>query len=480
MGIRKPRLFGTSGVRGATNIEITPELALKLSKAFADWLGRKGTVVLGRDTRYGAPMICHAIAAGLESRGMNVIDCGVLPTPALGHALLDIKADGGVMVTGSHMPPERLGLIYLDGSASYISDDKALEVEDRYFNGLRDSDAVIMDRIGTMIADGTRIERYMEFLKGLIDKGTISKLASGPDFRVVADPGNGTAVNILSSLIRFCGIEVLALHEEMRGDPERPPEPRKHTLGKTVEYLTNTNASFAAATDLDADRVLFIEEEGKVLSEDVIGAIFAKWVFKKCIEEGNGSPVCITPVNSSGLIEYVAKEFGVTVEYCKIGQPDTERALREYGKRAVFAYEESGKYYFARHVHWCDGILSTLFLLEIMAEREMSLKELSREFPRFYQAKAQFRCSDTAKERVYECLVKRFDSSPSMLEGRKKDITIDGFKRIFNDNSWLLLRPSGTEPLFRLYSDAMSQDRANELLSLGAELVKRSMEEIEI
>ncbi len=473
---RKPRMFGTSGVRGATNTEITPELAMKLSMAFADWLG-SGKVVMGRDTRFGTSMLCCAISAGLQSMGLKVIDCGIVPTPALGYALKVMEAAGGVMVTGSHMPPDRVGLIYMDSTASYIGDDQALEVEDRYFNGLEERKKIVMQSIGTVETDCGVLDRYERFLLNLVDQESIAKLAKRDNFRVVMDPGNGTASGILPSIIEKCGIEVIRLHDHHSGDPERPPEPRKHTLGTTVNSLLNSNASLAAATDLDADRVLFVDETGEVVSEDVMGAVFGKWIFEKCLNNGQENPVCVTPVNSSGLIDYLAKQYGVAVEYCRIGQPDTERVLSVHESRAVFAYEESGKYYFAKHVHWCDGILATLFLLQIMAEREKTLRELTEEFPRFYQAKGQFRCPDDVKDKVYESVIRRFHNSPALLKGCVKDLTVDGLKRLFNDDSWLLLRPSGTEPLFRLYSDAMTQARADELLELGREMVEESIHE---
>ena len=477
MDERKPKLFGTSGVRGETNVEKTPDLAMSLSRAFADWLGGKGRIVIGRDTRFGAAMLTHAIAAGVESMGLDVIDCGVLPTPALGHALMDLEANGGVMVTGSHMPPQRLGLIYLDGNACYVSGEKALEIEDRYFRGLRLTEPVIMDSIGTMSADHSRIGKYKDLLKGLIDVERIRSLADRVDFKVVADPGNGTGVAILPELMEYCGIEVVRLNDTIKGNPDRSPEPRAHTLEKTAEFLKENGASLAAALDLDADRVLFIDEEGRVVSEDVMGAVFGKWVFERCKGMEMDDPICVTPVNSSGLIDYVAKQYGVEMKYCRIGQPDTERVLRKYQDRAEFAYEESGKYYFASEVHWCDGILATLFLLQIMGEKGKSLRELSEEFPTFFQAKAQFRCSDHAKERVYERVKELFNNSPELLEDRQLDTYIDGLKRQYADNSWLLLRPSGTEPLFRLYSDAMTQERANGLLALGKDLVETAIRE---
>lgn len=450
---------------------------MKMSRAFAGWLDGPGTVMLGRDTRFGAQMLCHAISSGLESMGIDVVDCGVLPTPALGLSIRDAEALGGVMVTGSHMPPERIGLIYMDSDACYVCGEAALDIEKRYFESIVPEEPVSMDAIGTLTGDAGRITGYREFLMGLVDRDVVGKLSGRPGFRVLADPGNGTACGILPDLIEQYGIDTVRLHDEVKGDPDRPPEPRKHTLNGTASRLLKEKASLGIATDLDADRVLFIDESGEVISEDVIGAIFARWVFSKPGVKALDVPVCVTPVNSSGLIEYVAREHGVEVRYCRIGQPDTERRLREFGKRAVYAYEESGKYYFAVDVHWCDGILAALYLLEIMAESGRTLGELASGFPNFYQSKAQFGCPDDRKSDVYARVVELFNESPSLLEGMKRDLLIDGYKRIYDDDSWLLLRPSGTEPLFRLYSDAMSQERADLLLEKGMELARRAIDE---
>lgn len=492
-----PELFGTSGVRGETNVEITPELALTLSKAFGTWLG-EGLVVVGRDPRPGAEMLVRAISAGLQSVGLNVLDCGVLPTPALAFALRDLGARGGVMVTGSHMPPDRVGLIYLDPTASYLNDEDALKIESIYERGmaglgpsssdsvllrqarfrLPDREPAVLDSIGTVGSDraGNRIEKYVDLLKSLVEVEPIRELARREELKVVVDPGNGTAVNILSSLLTDLGVTVVPINDVIKPEPDRSPEPRRNTLASTVKCLLETGSDLGAATDVDADRVVFIDGDGEVVSEDVTGAIFGKWIFETCRGDGVERPVCVTPVNSSGLIEWVAKRYGVDVEYCKIGQPDTERALKEFERRAVYAYEESGKYYFARQVHWCDGILATLYLLQIISETGSSLRELTRQFPRFYQAKDQISCPDDVKDEIYEAVVDRVDASPRLREGKKRDVTIDGWKRIYDDDSWLLLRPSGTEPLFRLYSDAMSRERAEELLRTGRELVSDTME----
>lgn len=473
-------MFGTSGVRGETNTEITPMLAMELSYAFGKWLGGKGMVVMARDTRFGAQMLTQAITAGLNSAGLDVLDCGIMPTPALALSIIELGGKGGVMVTGSHMPPNRIGLIYMDSNACYISDKKALEVEELYFSqsecGSPD-DRSVMNDIGIRKVVTGRMERYMEHALSLIDREFIAELTLEKNFRIVLDPGNGTAVDILPAMVKRCGIKVAAINNIRKGNPDRSAEPRATTLDSTINALRKHNAKLAAATDVDADRVVFIDEEGKVVSEDVVGAIFGKWIFEKCADEKVDDPVCITPVNSSGLIDYLAEKYEVKMAYCRIGQPDTERALMEHGDKAVYAYEESGKYYFAKDVHWCDGNLATLFLLQIMAERKMTLAELADDFPDFYQAKGQRRCSDQSKDSVYASVVKRFNEDVNLAKDKKMDITIDGLKRIYNDNSWLLVRPSGTEPLFRVYSDAMSRKRADFLLSQGEKLIDEAIKD---
>ncbi|MGQ9582044.1 MAG: hypothetical protein ACUVV6_00835 [Thermoplasmatota archaeon] len=450
-----PRLFGTSGVRGVTNSEMTPRLVMELAQSFATVLGEGRRVALGRDTRHGTQMLSCAAAAGLTSAGAHVHDCGVLPMPALASYITSERVDGGVLITGSHMPPERTGLILLDSGGAYEPHSFTDRVEE-----LRAQGAWALapfDRVGMVSQASRPLERYAGRVSRMVNR----RLVALRRFRVLVDTGNGTAGAVLPRLLRDLCCEVTAINQEPKPVPDRDPEPRAASLQATAQAAREAGAELSAATDIDADRVVFLDELARPIPEDVVGCIFAKQVLAK-----KGGPV-VVPINSSTLIEEVCREAGVELHYCRVGQPATMEAIRAHG--AVFSYEESGKYYFVRDELWCDGILATMKLLEIMALRSMKASELAAEFPRMAQSKHKLPCPDSEKPRVYPGVKKLLESHP--FDEVDRILDLDGLKVIYKDGSWLLVRLSGTEPLVRVFAESGSEDRAAEMAEYGVGLV---------
>ncbi|MEM2870331.1 MAG: hypothetical protein QW379_07945 [Thermoplasmata archaeon] len=450
------RLFGTSGVRGLTNSEMTPELALELARSFGTILGTGKEVALGRDTRHGAQMLSLAAAAGLTSCGVSVRDCGVVPMPALASHIVSEGLDGGVLVTGSHMPPERIGLILLNSEGAYAPHSFTDRVEE--LRASRGWVPVPFDRVGTLRPADRPLERYMGRVGRMVNRRAIS-LAR---FRVLVDTGNGTAGAVLPRLLRELSCDVIAINQEPKPVPDRDPEPRASTLGGTIKRAGEAGAELSAATDMDADRVVFLDERARPIPEDVTGCIFAKYVLAK-----RKGPV-VVPINSSTMIERVCREAGVELHYCRVGQPPTMEAIKQHG--AVFSYEESGKYYFVRDEFWCDGILATLKMLEIMATSGKKPSELAAEFPPRPQHKLKLPCPESEKPRIYPEVRKLLDSHP--FEDVDRTLDLDGLKVIYKDGSWLLIRLSGTEPLARVFAEAESDEKAAEMAEYGAELVR--------
>jgi phosphomannomutase len=187
----------------------------------------------------------------------------------------------------------------------------------------------------------------------------------------------------------------------------------------------------------------------------------------------------VVPINSSGLIEEVISKCSGKLEYCRIGQPETIKAIKQ--SNACFSYEESGKYYFSNQALWPDALLSSLKLLEIMARLNKPLAELASEFSRFYQVKHTIHydaMTEGAKKSIdSNKLFQKIQElwATELKEKSVRDVVIDGLKRIYDDRSWLLIRKSGTEPLIRVYADAPTLERAEQLVQQGEELVKKAV-----
>ena len=494
--IEKGMHFGTAGIRGLTNIEITPLMVLKMSEIYGSYLShfppeadlpmaqgsnkktasekpiRKIKIAIGYDSRYGSEMLKNAAISGLNSAGVHTVNCGCITTGTLASYIVCNKLDGGILITGSHTPYNMTGFIILNADGSYLDIEHSRELENRYENYENFRHPVKPEEIGN---NQDVIDAFSCYKSFLLERIT-PDLIRDKKYRVLVDPANGPATLILPEILMELSCSVSVINEKLLSIPNRPSEPRANNLVETAAKVKEYQCDLGIATDVDADRVLFIDAQGKVLSEDLVGAIFARSII-------SSQKTCVTPINSSFLIEEVMSNCGGRLEYCRIGQPETIKAIKEFG--ASFSYEESGKYYFCNDALWPDAILSSLKLLEIMAKHNKPLAQIASEFPKFYQVKhilsydslignSKKTGLNTNKifQKVQELWTKEY------LEGSVKDVTVDGLKRIYNDKSWLLIRKSGTEPLIRIYADATTYERAEQLVQQGEELVKKAIQEI--
>lgn len=468
----RPRLFGTAGIRGVTNREITPRFALKLAEAYGTHLEPGNVAVVGRDTRFGSEMLQYSVMAGLMAAGVDVVDCGCLPTPALTAYLVETRAQGGMMVTGSHTPMERTGLICIMPDGGYAPDTMAVEIESRYFRKpQRRAERLPAGEIGGYTRSEVAMDIYRSALLKLVDRDLIMKKRR----RVLVDPCNGTACGLLASLLHELDCDVIEVNGTPSGEPGREPEPRAFTLKETARLTRRSECDLGVATDIDADRVVFITAAGDVVPEDVTGALFAREAFSKFSPVGGFNKVCVTPVNSSTLIEEVCKPLGVEVHYSRIGQPNIVHDLKE--THAAYGYEESGKYFFPMGGFlWCDGVMATLRVLETMNRHGKSLAELAAAFPRRYQRKESVQCPKKMRRKVARNAAAGLKGAAVGGTGKPaRVLDIDGCKFIYEDGSWLFIRASGTEPLVRVFAESKDEKLAGELLKAGLEAVRGAL-----
>jgi len=452
------RLFGTAGIRGVTNTGITAELALRVARAYGDWIRRNvrksGSVAIGHDTRWGAEMLARAAASGFASAGLHVQFYGCVSTGVLSLNVARTNQDGALLVTGSHLPPDRIGLLLLQGDGSIAP----FSVTDAVEEILKTEDyrEVPPQEIGRLEEAFHPYELYISECMQALD----ARLCRSKKFKVLADPANGTASYVAMEFFQWLGCDVELINYDPAPVPGRPSEPRAGVVGEAIDMVRKHKCDLGACFDVDADRSLFIDADGIPISEDTMGAVFAKHELK-------AGDVCVVPINSSGLIEQVCRDAGARLEYCEVGQPPTLEAIKRL--KAVYSYEESGKYYFARRFLWSDGLYTAGRLLELMAQTGRSLAQLAADFPRYHQVKKNVAVAEERKEQALTRATQRLQKA--LTEGRSRDITVDGFKRVYNDHSWLLFRKSGTEPLIRVYSDAPTKERAEELAAKGEALL---------
>lgn len=452
------RLFRTAGIRGVTNTGITAELALRVARAYGDWIQRhargSGSVAVGHDTRWGAEMLARAAASGFASAGLHVQFYGCVSTGVLSLNVARTKQDGALLVTGSHLPPDRIGLLLLQGDGSIAPFSVTDKVEETLAS--EDYREVPPKEIGRLEEAFHPYELYISECMQALD----ARLCRSKNYKILADPANGTASYIAMEFFQWLGCRVECINYDPNPVPGRASEPRAGVVGDAIDAVRREKCDLGACFDVDADRSLFIDADGIPVSEDTAGAIFAK-------SELKSGDVCVVPINSSGLIEQVCRDVGARLEYCAVGQPPTLEAIKKLG--AAYSYEESGKYYFPRRFLWSDGLYTAGRLIELMAKTGRSVAELAAEFPKFHQVKKNVAVPEDRKEQAMTRAVQRLQKA--LTEGRTRDVTVDGFKRVYDDHSWLLLRESGTEPLIRVYSDAPTKARAEELVAKGEALL---------
>lgn len=447
------RLFGTFGVRRIANQELTPEFASKLAAAYGSLV--KGKVAVGGDPRTSTEMIKYAVTAGLLSSGCQVVDLGILPTPAVQFAVRNYY-DGGVMITASHNPPKYNGLKFVDSDGIGIPDGMEEKIEEMFFD--ENPDRVPWNEIGEVFTNQNIIDEYIENVLKRVDADKIRKAK----LKVIVDCGSGAACFTTPYLLRKLGCDVTTMNCQPDGFfPGRNPEPTSENLEELKKVVKATNADLGIAHDGDADRTICIDEEGNFVFGDKTFAL----VEKHMLIENHGG-IIVTTVATSSAIYDIAEEFGGEVIATRVGDLIVARELKE--KNGLFGGEENGGLIFPDFVYGRDAALSTAKIVEIMAKEGKKLSELIQELPKYHSAKLKVECPDEHKKEVME----KIAEATSEFEVDTKD----GVK-IFTDEGWVIIRPSGTEPIFRCFAEAVDEMKADKMAEWGISLVKENLEE---
>jgi phosphomannomutase / phosphoglucomutase len=443
------RLFGTFGVRRIANEILTPEFASKLASAYGSVVN--GKVAIGGDPRTSTPMIKHAVVAGLLSSGCQVIDLGILPTPAVQYAVRNYY-DGGVIITASHNPPQYNGIKFVDQDGIGIKEEMELEIEDIFFN--ETPSRVSWDEIAEVSFLPGIVDEYIEQVIQRVDKEAIDDA----NLKVIVDCGSGAACATTPYLLRRLGCQVTAMNCQPDGFfPGRNPEPTEDNLQGLIATVKVTGADLGIAHDGDADRTICIDENGEFVMGDKTFALVEKQMLKD-----NQGGIIVTTVATSTAIYDIAEEYRGEVIATAVGDLLVARELKN--RDGLFGGEENGGLIFPDFVYGRDAALSAAKIVEIMARENKPLSQLITELPDYESVKMKVECPDELKTEIMEKIA-------SDTRQYKVDST-DGVK-IFRDEGWLIIRPSGTEPIFRCFAEARNKEDAQMMAEWGISLVKK-------
>jgi phosphomannomutase/phosphoglucomutase len=455
MGSRK--LFGTNGIRGTVNKKLTPQIAVKVASAIGTFFGKRSLLV-GHDARTSGPMFSEAVIAGLTATGCNVYFAGMAPTPALQYAIKNHRMSGGVIITASHNPPEYNGIKVIWNDGIEISHEQETEIEKIFFEDKQ----VYAEWNRLCVKHDLAVvnEEYVEAVKKQV---SASELAE-KHYHVLVDAANSVGSLTTPQLLRELGCKVTTLNANIDGTfPGRMPEPRPENLKEMAKAVKAVNADFGVAHDGDADRAIFVGENGEIYWGDKTFALIEKHFL---IENPNEK--IVTPVSSSSLVKDVAEAYKGELVWTKVGSVTVSQTMKKL--KAKLGGEENGGVFYGPHQAVRDGAMTTALILSIMAKTGEKLSQLIAEQPKYFLEKGKVACPEEKKEPVLEKLLEQ-------VKGANVS-TIDGVKIWFEDKSAILVRPSGTESVYRLYAEAKSHEKALKLVDEYGKTLKKILETV--
>ncbi|MDG6926912.1 MAG: hypothetical protein JRN01_00365 [Nitrososphaerota archaeon] len=442
-------IFGTSGVRGFINSTLTPTFAYKITQAFVK-VYHVDTVTIGRDNRAQSVPVCMAVTSALLSSGVNVVDLGISPTPATIRIMKELKYDSAISVTGSHTPPPITGILFFLSDTGELGPADSELVEKAYRKGYLSE--VPWTKMG-------KYETFYDYQAAYIEsiKRDAPKISNS---NIVFDAGNGAIGPLAQQVFSDIGLNYKVINKlPLYNFPNRLPSPIPAHLKETISLVPHKSATFGVATDSDGDRAIFIDEHGKLVWGDITGAIFASRMVK------SSSSKVITTINTSDSVSEAVKSAGGKLIVTRVGPPAIAASIRKH-RDAVFATEESGKFIWPRILMYGDAIYSTLMLLSL----KEPLSRLAREVPFFYLIKREVRCQDEIKQKVMEMVSAAF-------RGYRIN-RLDGIKVSMGKHRWLLIRPSGTEPVFRVFAQSTQRKDAEIIAGEGVRAIQESKSSI--
>ncbi len=447
------KIFGTNGVRGVINESFTVDMILDIAKAVGTVLG-PGMIAVSRDSRMGGEMFQRAATAGLLSTGCSLIDIGPAPTPTLQFNIPLLDCVGGVMITASHNPPQFNGIKVMGSSGIEVTREVESKIEDMYFS--KEFRIATWNEIGSVTKDDLALRRYIDAIKTHVDIDLLRKR----NLTVVVDGATSVGSLVTPILMRELGCKVISINSQMDGMfPGRNPEPIPENLKDLSQAVVSVGANLGIAHDGDADRATFVDETGRILWGDQSFAIIAKHVLSKI----PGSTL-VTPVSSGRLIEDIVNEAGAKIDWTEVGSVVVSHRVVEIG--AELGGEENGGVFYPAHQAVRDGAMTVAQIADIMVKENKSLSVLVSDLPLYFSAKRKVPVPAEKKNELLDSLL--------TITKDYETITLDGVKIVFDDG-WILCRPSGTEPLWRCFAEARTQDRANELCDLGVKHINHAI-----
>lgn len=446
------RLFGTDGVRGVANEELTPLLAMQLGQAGATVLTKENehrpTIMVGCDTRISGDMLANALMAGICSVGANAVYVGVIPTPAVAYLTKKYKVEAGVVISASHNPVEFNGIKFFDGNGYKLPDSLEDEIEDLIRNGMQGVELPTGSRVGKI---KYRTDAREEYINHAIQSVPVNL----SELKIVVDCAEGASYYTSVEALRELGANVVPIHNMPDGTNINANCGSTH-MEELQARVVYEKAHVGLAFDGDADRLLAVDENGTIIDGDQIMAI----VGTHMRDQGKlkKDTIVATVMSNLGFFKMGEREH-LQMEQTKVGDRYVLERMREIG--ASLGGEQSGHVIFLDENTTGDGLLSALHLLEVMVDTGKPLSELAKVMTVMPQALVNVKVPNHKKEKYMEY--------PEIAGA------IDELNRKFAGEGRVLIRPSGTEPKVRVMIEGKDQRMIEEEAHKLADLIQNIM-----
>ena len=442
------RLFGTDGVRGVANTQLTCDLAFKLGQAAVAFQGK--TILIGKDTRLSGDMLESAVAAGIMSMGGTALLAGIIPTPAIALLVRDLHCDGGIVISASHNPPEYNGIKLFDAQGFKLPD--AVEDEIDAFvqaGGAAKESLPAGDAVGVALPVDEACELYISH--------AVSTVADeGIDFqglKVALDVGHGASCMTSPEALRRLGADVTVINEDFDGTDINVQCGSTH-LGPVRDLVAEIGADVGIAHDGDADRVMLVDARGNEIDGDVVEAVCAIDLKERGLLPGN---TAVSTVMCNLGLSHALRDAGIDLVQTKVGDRYVLEAMREGG--FVVGGEQSGHMIFLEHNSTGDGLVTALQFLAACKRAGKSIEEAASVMTRFPQTLVNVQVHD----------------KHAADDNAAVQAAVAAAEEALGDSGRVLLRPSGTEPVVRVMVEAASVEEAERHALAIADVVKAEL-----
>ena len=454
MQASRPRLFGTNGVRGMYGEELTHDLVIDLCYALGTYFGM-GPIVVGYDGRRSSPVLSRLVRATLNSAGLDTANAGMVPTPCLQYAAKRLGYAGGIMITASHNPPQYNGIKPTAPDGVEISREDELKVEDIYYS----KRFAKIEGTGRDSVDDSIVSRYVDAVLARVDADRIRQRK----FTIAMDTGNGVQATVAPVVAKKLGCKVIVVNGNVDGEfPARGSEPTPDNLGLLAQTVRSSKADFGVAYDGDGDRSIFCDDNGSIYMGDKTGALLVRHLLAG---RHRGAEV-VCPVNTSVILSKVAEQAGSKIVHTKVGSVEVSREMVR--RRSPLGLEENGGFMYGALNEVRDGVMATALVFDMLAASGTKFSQHIAQLPQTFQHKSKFACpSREVVDRVVQACIDH--GSPRKVE------MLDGAKIWIDEDTWLMVRPSGTEPLIRMYAESTDKSLLDSKVDEYRRLVQSRM-----